>query len=248
MYQYKRGDFVNLMFGPLALTTLFNKKRGGNLPPTGASLSAYTWEQIAAVSEAGVASNYWNIGDEIDIDTIGTVQIYDFSHDDLVGGGVAGITFGMKNSLNTKRALNAASTNAGGWEAAELRAGFLTTTAFDGLPEDLRNVIKSSAKSTANGGSQAGSDVIITADKLFLFSEVEVLGTNPSSHPGEGFRYPIFQDGNYTKANMSGNTSGWWTRSPAQNSTSHFRNFGWNGANSAGGANSTNGISFGFCV
>ena len=73
---------------------------------------AVDWKFINDISESGVASSIWNVGDEIDITLTGkyaqtlTFQIWDFNYFDKADGtGKAGIVFGMKNLMKNKYAL-----------------------------------------------------------------------------------------------------------------------------------------------
>ena len=60
-----------------------------------------TWEQIRDVVNNEIESSVWNIGDEIEIDVLGspmTFVILDFSHDDLSdGSGKGSMTIGLKD-------------------------------------------------------------------------------------------------------------------------------------------------------
>ena len=72
-------------------------------------LSENSWERIAEVSAAGTASQFWDIGDKIDVD-FGTgrgvleFEIIDFDHDYISGTNdeqKAGITFGVSQAFDT---------------------------------------------------------------------------------------------------------------------------------------------------
>lgn len=69
------------------------------------SFEKASWSDIAALSESGSADKYFSVGDEKTISlTTGeqvTLVILGFDHDDLTGGGKAGMTIGMKNLLAT---------------------------------------------------------------------------------------------------------------------------------------------------
>ena len=78
-----------------------------------------SWGEINKYSQKGLAASLWKVGDEKKIaltsgETI-TMVILGFDHDNLTGGGKAGITLGMKNALATAYVMNDSSTNAGGW-------------------------------------------------------------------------------------------------------------------------------------
>jgi len=215
-----------------------------NIP---ADLRTAAWVQIAAAAESGSAQDYWAVNDEIDVQlTTGeilTFQIYGFNHDNLAGGGKAGITFGMKNLMAAARAMNSSATNHGGFTGSAMYA-WLTTTLWDSLPQELRDVIKPVIKLTSAGGNSA----TINQDSvnLFLFSEIECFGYTSESFPGEGARYSTFTNtANLSKRNGSMNS--WWLRSPAIFSPTEFCCIHW-GYGDVGWANELYGVCFGFCV
>lgn len=223
------------------------------------TLSENTWAQIAAVSAAGTAENYWKIGDEIDIVVNGetlTLQIFGFSHDDLTGGGKAGITFGMKNLMTETRQMNSTSTNAGSFTGSAMY-DWLQNTLFPALPEDIRGLIKAVDKKTNVG--QQSTAVRTDSMKLFLFSQVEVGGTpGAGGNAGEGETYPIFTDDASRKkmlTNGTGAVKSWWTRSPGATSSATFCHVLTSGHVATGGtysagfiASAAQGVCFGFCV
>lgn len=225
---------------------------------TDLSFSKASWGQIAALSEGGSASKYFSVGDEKTIElTTGeeiTLVILGFNHDDLTGGGKAGITIGMKNLLATRYAINSSGTNAGGWDQSKMRTETMQTLLAQ-LPSDLRNSIKQvNKKATAGNLSET---ITTSSDKLFLFSEVEIDGTTKAAHAAEGEQYEYWKtikDGTVAAdrikylANGGGSANSWWLRSPYTAISTRFQYI-----NSAGGVSSNNtastyGVSFGFCV
>lgn len=219
--------------GSLVVKGIMN---GGN------DLASASWEQI---SEIIGPEDVLNIGDEKTIKIGGTnyiAQIYGFHHDDRVGGGKARITFGLKGLYPPTKKHQETDTNAGGWNASLIRS-YLNGTVYNALPSDLKSVIKQVNKPTANGGSQAGTIVVDSEDKLFLFSEVEVFGTNGRSRAGEGSKYPIFTD---SSSSIKG--SDWWLRSPIFSNVYTFCRVLDNGGLYNTEANFAHGVAFGFCV
>ena len=161
-----------------------------------------SWEKIAEISESGNASSIFSVGDEKTIElTTGeqvTLVILGFDHDDLSdGSGKAGMTIGMKNALATRYAMNSTATNVGGWGDSEMRTDNMQTL-YGYLPEDLKSVIKSVNKLT--GRYENSGAIETTSDKLFLFSHVEIMGTNmhsttgQQSFPGEGEQYEYYKN------------------------------------------------------
>ena len=79
-----------------------------------------------------------------------TVQIVGFAHDNKTEGGKAGITFVFGDAIG-KGSMNSSKTNAGGWEASQMRA-YLNGDWRAQLPEDLDAAIVPVDKLTNNVG------------------------------------------------------------------------------------------------
>lgn len=236
------------------------------------SLQATSWAKIAELSAAGKAKKAFSIGDEREETLITgekiTLVILGFGQDVKTGGGKAGITFGMKDLLNTSYSMNASHTNTGGWDQSKMRTETMATL-LSQLPTDLRNVIKAVDKK-ATAGAQS-TTITTSSDKLWLFSASELwssaaianstnsdLKTNAAAYNGEGTQYEYYKNlvGDAEPNNSctslvkkkNGSAYYWWLRSPHIGITSNFRcvyNFGNVGIGSAGG---TGGVCFGFCV
>ena len=243
---------------------------------TDLSFAKSSWAQIAALSESGAAKTYFSVGDEKTIElTTGeeiTLVILGFNHDDLTGGGKAGITIGMKNLLATMYRMNATSTNAGGWNNSQMRTSTMATL-LSQLPADLRNVVKQvNKKATAGGTSQS---ITTSADKLFLLAMSEIFSATSiensatstiadyaDAYNAEGTQYEYYRNligdnngGTTANANLikklsngGGSALTWWLRSPHVSSSSSFRCILSTGGVSYYDASGTNGVSFGFCV
>ena len=230
---------------PILLSTDFNFEKA-------------SWSDIAALSESGSADKYFSVGDEKTISlTTGeqvTLVILGFDHDDLTGGGKAGMTIGMKNLLATTYRMNATATNEGGWDESEMRTSTMATL-LSQLPSDLQGVIKQVNKKATAGG--ASTSITTSADKLWLLAEVEVDGTTSAGYADEGEQYEYWKtvkDGTVAAdrikylSNGSGSAYSWWLRSPNVSNSTYFRNFGSAGGVGINAAGSTRGVSFGFCV
>ena len=222
------------------------------------SFGKASWSHIAALSESGSADKYFSVGDEKTIElTTGeqvTLVILGFDHDDLTSGGKAGMSIGMKNLLATTYRMNATRTNAGGWDESEMRTSTMATL-LSQLPSDLQSVIKQVNKK-ATAGSQS-TTITTSADKLWLFSEVEIEGTTTAGYAEEGEQYEycktvkdgtVADDRKKYLSNGSGSASDWWLRSPHVSSSYYFRLVFSTGDVNFGSANNANGVSFGFCV
>ena len=121
------------------------------------------------------------------------------------------------------------------------------------LPQEVRDVIRPVNKVTSVGNT--GSALETTSDYAFLLSEVEIFGSTSYSVAGEGKRYDYY--GSYATtsarriknlANGTGSANIWWERSPRSGYTNGFCRVSSGGNANDGGASSSYGVSFGFCV
>ena len=218
------------------------------------------WATISELSETGQAQTFFSVGDEKTISlTTGeqvTLVILGFDHDDLTGGGKAGMTIGMKNLLETTYRMNATGTNAGGWDESEMRTSTMATL-LSQLPSDLQGVIKQvNKKATTGGGS---TNITTSADKLWLLANVEVTGTTGTGYADEGEQYEYWKtvkDGASATdrvkylSNGNGSRYSWWMRSPyrANNNTMSFFMVQSTGSMDPMNASQPKGVYFGFCV
>lgn len=220
------------------------------------TLEESTWEEINAASLDGSASKKWNVGDEKTITlTTGeeiTLQILGFKHDDLTdGSGKAGITFGMKNLLAATYQMNSNNSNGSGWYRSVMKTSTMVTL-LSQLPTDLSAVIKTVNKSTMKGGQ--ATDTEISTNSLFLFSLVELNSTTNTGYKDEGTQYEYWKtrsngtDWIKKLSNGSGEAYVWWLRTPYTGNTKAFRGINAGGYSNYYGANTANGVCFGFCV
>ena len=215
-----------------------------------------SWSQLAVISKMGLASAMFHIGDEKTLTVNGvsyTAVIIGFDHDTPVdtatyGRDKAGITWQLKNCLNTTYHMNSTNTTRGGWESCEMRTSVLNSI-FSSLPAELQKAIKAVNKLTSAGSESA--TINTTSDKLFLLSEVEIFGSTYDSKPGEGSQYAYYKAGNSTVKNVNGSASDWWERSPNGGSTyggTSFCSVNSNGDKTSKYATYALGVSFGFCI
>lgn len=256
------------------------------------STEAYTWDELSRISdEIGKASDEsaaveiakkYNLttkdgkldGTQTKSVTLtdGTrtaVQIVGFAHDEKTDGGKAGITFIFKDCIGEGK-MNPSDTNAGGWEASEMRS-YLNSEDLNLLPSDLKQKVVTVNKLTNNvGETQDVSSVTKTVDKLWLFSFVELAGnanqSDFSSSYGyianifnaEGSKYKLFRDMNVDNFNsnsilektLNGQSDGWWERSPLPDYSGYFVPVNSVGGPTGGGypASSSLGVCPGFCI
>jgi hypothetical protein len=212
------------------------------------NLEQASWALISAVAEAGNAASIWSVGDVKTISIGGVTynaQIIGFNHDNKQAGGKAGITWQLKDCLNTTAQMNTSNTNAGGWTSSAMRASTLASV-LGQLPEELQSVLKNVNKLTSAGNRS--STINATVDKLFLLSEIEIFGTTTYSFAGEGSQYAYYQAGNTKIKKVNGSADYWWERSPYSSSTADFCQVNSGGAADVYSASSSDGVAFGFCV
>lgn len=222
------------------------------------TLNDYTWAEISEIARSRKGPTYFNIGDEKSV-TLSTgeeitVVIVGFLHDycsDEDYDDSCGITFGLKNCLQTKYAMNSTGTNVGGWTSSNMRTSVLQTI-LSQLPSDLQDVILAADKETSAGNKS--TTIETTQDKLWLFSEVEVDGTTSTTYASEGSQYAYFKrfmganEARMKGIGSTGSASGWWLRSPDISYTTYFRLVNYYGVVGINIASASYGVCFGFCV
>ena len=216
-------------------------------------LGPLSWSQVAAISKTGLASTLFHIGDEKTLTVNGvsyTAVIIGFDHDTPVdtatyGRDKAGITWQLKNCLNTTYPMNSSDTNSGGWTSCAMRTSTMATL-LSHLASDLKNAIVK-VKKLSSAGNQSTA-INTTEDSLFLLSEVEIFGSTTHVKAGEGSQYEYYQSGNSCVKTVNGSASYWWERSPNGSNSTDFCLVSNIGSAAVTSANWTEGVSFGFCV
>lgn len=184
------------------------------LPEIGKALNDYTWKEIAAVSKAGKAAEYWSVGDRKAVEINGTVggvalsgiyycSIIGIDHNsDIEGKGIhfqfgytalsggKNIAFGSANYgsqvSGSAFIMNTSATNVGGWASSYMR-NTICAGFLSALPGDLQKAITPCTKYTDNVGNASGaaSNVTATEDKIWLLSEFETFGTRSQANSSE---------------------------------------------------------------
>ncbi len=213
-------------------------------------LDDYSWDEIAEIAEGEKPEEKFSIGDEKTVTLYTgeevTFVILGFNHDKLQKGGVAGITFGLKELMDGRFEMNADDTNVGGWRDSKMRTVYMERI-YKLLPDDLRKHIKPALKLTSEG--DCSDDVEQTVDKLFLFSEKEVFGSIEYAASNEGKQYQYFKDANNRVKHRNGTSADfWWLRSPYATSSYFFCCVYYYGYVNYGYASYSYGVCFGFCV
>lgn len=213
-----------------------------------ATLESLSWPVVASVSESGMASKLWSVGDTKTLTVNGvtyTAVILGFNHDTKTAGGKAGITFQLQNCLATTYPMEATNINKNGWTGCVMRQTTMATLLTQ-LPAALQSSIKQVNKLTSAGNQSA--TINTTADKLFLLSEIEVFGSVTNSKAGEGTQYDYYKAGNSKIKTVNGSAYYWWERSPRGSGTTNFCYVNDNGGAYNYDASGSYGVSFGFCV
>lgn len=168
------------------------------LPPIGTALNDMTWEQIRMISDAGLASSYFNVGDRkavylngtagslslngtyycyiIGIDhnsaVEGTNRIhFQFGFDALSGGNQIAFVDAGYDSGHTSGSyfnMNNSNSNSGGWANSRMRTTIIPTFKAC-LPSDLQAVLKTVTKYSDNTGGGSNTASYVTATTDDIF-------------------------------------------------------------------------------
>ena len=225
----------------------------------------YTPENIYAICNAGIADQYFNIGDKIKINVLeGTtikdesiiLSVHGFRHFRLADGSkFADVVFGMIGTLTSGHVMNSTNTNVGGWDASNMNI-WLNNTVFNALPLRWRRIIKS-VQVLASAGDQSPK-IKTSIDKLFLFSQAELgYGVNEVPYKNEvdpeaeQVTFPLYTNSTSKikkTYNGEGTAQNYWLRSPYPGSSSQFVYINSNGGYTNGNAFNAYFVAFGFCV
>ena len=224
------------------------------------SFAEYTWDEIALISELGLASRAFNLHDtkDVEIEGVGTMtlEIADFDHDYLSGSTSAqkaDISMITRDLLPDTRQMNSSNTNVGGFPASALH-DYLNSTILNGLPADLRNHLKTIYKWYGTG--DASSNGQWHGYKVWSPLEYELFGTTthaPSTErsTGNARKYPIFTD-NANRVKKMNNGSGaenwYWEASLYASNAAFFCHVDSSGNASLNRASTAGGVCFGLCI
>lgn len=209
-----------------------------------------TWEQIIEACETNTVPDTWEIGDQKAMTINGTDYLIDIigkNHDEYSdGSGKAPLTFQMHDCYAEKNRMHSAATNVVGWTNCEMRITTLPSI-LALMPSEVQTGIKEVNKITGVGNNT--STLGTTADKLFLLSEVEVLGSTSTTPAGEGSRYAYYSAGNNAVKNIGTSAQWWWLRSPriGDSSAQSYTQITTVASISSAGATQGRAISFAFC-
>ena len=185
------------------------------LPAVGTALNDISWADIKRISDAGLASSYFSVGDRKAVTLSGTVgslslsgtyycYIIGIDHNSAKEGtnrihfqfGYTAASGGVhiafidstydSNSSSACFHMNSSNTNSGGWSSSYAR-GTLCSQFKSAMPSDLQAVLKTVTKYSDNtgGGSNTASYVTATTDDIFLLAEWEVFGARSYANSAE---------------------------------------------------------------
>ena len=225
--------------------------------PAGAStskkkLSSLSWKQISKLSKSGLAKSVLTIGDKKEVvisgETYNAVLIGLF-HDHGESGPSIGTTFMLESCLSTKSQWAKSNNNYLNWGNSSCVAYQKAQETVELLPEELQAVLTPVQKLTAYNGNDGRINKVVS--KIFLFSEVEITGTNSVSHANEGRQYEFFVNGGplIKTIGPSGAAGAYWLRSPYnRNATDNCYVTSTGEIRTSGGTAQSMGLAFAFCV
>ena len=211
-----------------------------------------SWYEIALYAQSGMADKVFATGDTKKVmltnGSVIHVRIIGSNHDENDIGQINPLTFESVETLDEDFCMNEKTTNEGGWEKSLLRSRLNGHFFNSLLPDDLKAVIKPTAKLTSTGGRNPKMGK--TIDKLFVLSEQEIFGRKIYSLGGEGHWYDWYKRENteYGKCKQSGERDWRWERSPRSSNATYFCIVNGSGNATNYTASGSRGMSFGFCV
>ena len=213
-----------------------------------------SWEEIQAHIEAGDYATRYSLGDTktITLTDGATVvmEIVAFNADTKADGTTSAITWMSKRAV-TLHQMNSTETNAGGWEASEMRA-WLQNDFYDTLPSDVKGVIESVNKTYYD---YATSSTKVCVDSIWIPSYREVVGHRTHEDAGVDYTAYFSDADDRIKTTYDGcGLSYWWLRSSRITKDYTFAvicpdgNCYTDPGDDDGQANVLFGVVFGFCM
>lgn len=202
---------------------------GGASGPKKKAFADCTWEEVSEICKAGLAGQYWNIGDTKEMiygDSTKMLRIIGFDHDIVsdaatYGRDRAGITLELEQvSVNLKSKWLGANSTVGQWYSSSdnyhsvIRKTLLPNYRTEVIPQYLSDVIVDVQKEFMHDSGA----IRTVSDSLFILSANEIFGTYASGDGSEGTQYAYYTAGNSkVKKNTSNTDIMYWTRSKRYN-------------------------------
>lgn len=213
------------------------------------TFSENDWATIILACQGNAVPNTWAVGNSKTM-TIGgadyQIDIIGKNHDTYSSGGTAPLTFQLHDCYGTKYQMynSSSATAAVGWSNSSMRQTHLPSI-LTKMPSEVQTAIKEVNKKTL--AANLSSTISTTSDKLFLLSEIEVLGSIANSKSGEGTQYAYYKNGGSKIKNFSGSASYWTNRSPNASVNNQFCAIGTGGSGATVMSTGSWGVSFAFC-
>ena len=197
-----------------------------------------TWEQIATLSDSNEFLNYYEVGATKTFEYAGNTYTAEVIGVNTYNNGE--LTFLTKELLPTQYGMNSTNTNVGGWPSSQLRTT-LNSTIYNGLPEDLKNVITpKTLKYETSNGNVNNITMVSATDNLWLPTQYELIGNWIKSQTSNDYWNKMgkatsahqkiydaytditnYQDSAFIKT-LNGSANIWWLASPYLDNTSDF--------------------------
>lgn len=252
------GTAVTLPYSVEVLTsdiTIISKSWEGTIDT---DFTNCTWANIKKAVNAGVASALFSVGATRTITTKdgkqytlrlanNTTDMYEYTD----GSGKTGFVMEFVECWKDTRVMNTQSTNAGGWNASEMRTVTMPLI-WAQLPDDLKAVVATVNIKACKSGTEA--DLITSADTLFLPAEREIFATRSYCRQEEWDAlkrwqwYAQHDTNNDRIKKKSGSAQWWWERSPYSGGTTGFCIVNSSGYANNYGAYNYGGVAPGFCI
>lgn len=208
-----------------------------------------SWAQIIKACQKNEVPSTWEVGNQKAMTINGAEYLIDIigeNHDTYAdGSGVAPLTFQLHDCYKTKYEMDTSlNGNASGWANCLMRKTNLPAI-LALMPAEVQAGIKEVNKLTSVGNQT--STINTTADKLFLLSEIEVIGNASESFSGEGSQYAYYAAGNSKIKNLDGSASAWHLRSPWGGNQTSYCVVTTSGAAYAANSGNLSGVAFAFC-
>ena len=206
-----------------------------------------TWAEIIEACQKKRVPDTWAVGSQKTMAINGTdyaIDIIGKNHDTYSdGSGAAPLTFQLHDCYGAgKYTMNSKDSNSGGWAKTVMRSTHLPAI-LALMPSEAQSAIREVDKLTC--ADSASTTVSTTADKLFLLSEIEILGSHTLTYGDEGTQYDYYKAGNPAWKKISGSYDEWWMRTLY--SSKYFCIVNASGAAKTDYSSNTNGVSFAFC-
>lgn len=202
---------------------------GGASGPKKKAFADCTWEEVSEICKAGLAGQYWNIGDTKEMvygDSTKLLRIIGFDHDIVsdpatYGRDKAGITLELVQvPVNLQSCWLETNYTVGQWYTSSdsyhsvIRKTLLPNYRAEVIPQYLSDVIVDVQKEFMHDSGT----IRTVSDSLFILSANEIFGTYASGYGSEGTQYAYYTAGNSkVKKNTSNTAIQYWTRSKMYN-------------------------------